>query len=214
MKLSSFLLALVLALPSFAQYDKKAKEILDKVSAQTKGYSTIKADFTYTHENIAAKIKETKNGSLFLKGNKYKMDFMGNSIFCDSKTIWNYIKESNEVNISNVNEKEPGLFNPSSMFTIYEKGFKYKLIRERFEKGIALYDIELYPENVKESEYSKIRLLIDKDKNQIHKVEYVAKDENRFIIEITSFKSNIPMEDTMFTFKKENFPNVEIIDMR
>ena len=36
---------------SEAQVDKKAKDILDKLSAKTKAYSSIKSEFTYSLEN-------------------------------------------------------------------------------------------------------------------------------------------------------------------
>ncbi len=197
-----------------AQYDKKAKDILDKVSAKNKTYTSERVDFLYIHENVNEKTKNVKNGTLVLKGNKYKLDLMGNTIYCDAKTIWSYVKESNEVNISNVADQESSLFDPSKMFTIYQKGFKYKFIREKFENNRALYEIELYPEKVSESEYSKVRLLVDKDKMQLYLIQYFAKDANRVTIEIQKIVPNEAIADNSFIFDKTKYPKVEIVDMR
>ena len=213
-KILLLLCTAVLVSVSHAQYDKKAKEILDKVSAKNKAFTTEKVDFLYIQENVNDKTKNAKGGSLWLKGNKYKLDLMGNTIFCDSKTIWSYIKESNEVNVSNVADQEGSILNPAKVFTMYEKGFKYKLIRERFESNRSVYEIELYPEKVNESQYSKVRLIIDKDKMQLYLVQYFAKDANRVTIEIKKILTNEDISDATFTFDKTKFPKVEVVDMR
>lgn len=199
---------------SHAQHDQKAKEILDKVSINTKSYSTIKVEYSLTHENVQDNKKETSMGTLELKGNKYKLLFLGNTIFCDSKTVWTYLKESNEVNISSIGEDDDDMFNPATMLTIYEKGFKYKFIQERFEKGIALYVIDLIPEDINNVSYSRVRLSINKDKSEIFMIQYFGKDENRFTIEVKKLEKNIPMNDAMFVFDKAKYPNVEVVDLR
>lgn len=197
-----------------AQHDEKAKEILDKVSVKTKSYSTIKIDYLLTHENIEENIKESSAGTLELKGSKYKLTFMGNTIYCDSQTIWTYLKEANEVNISTIDEDDEEIFNPATMLTIYESGFKYKFIQERFERGRALYVLDLYPEDVENTSYSKVRLYIEKDKSQIFQIHYFSKDENRFILEVKDIKTNQPMAESMFVFDKAKYPGVEVIDLR
>lgn len=214
MKKILFLLLSLSFIGANAQYDKKAKDILDKVSAKNKAVASMKVEFLYIHENINDKSKSTKNGVLLLKGAKYKLDLMGNTVFCDGKTIWSYMKETNEVNISNVADHEGSLFDPSSIFTMYQKGYKYKFIRERFEENRAVYEIELYPEKVNESQCTKVRILVDKDKMQLFLVQYFAKDANRVTIEIQKITPGEQITDNNFVFDKTKFPKVEEVDMR
>ncbi len=212
-KVLTFILSLSVLVLS-AQQDPKAKEVLDKVSAKTKGYSSIQVEYLFTHENIQEEIKETSQGKLSLKGNKYVLEFMGNTVYCDGKTINSYVKDANEVNISSISEDSESLFNPAKMFTAYEKGFKYKFEGERFEKGRALVIVDLFPEKINDSEYSKVRLMIDKDKNQIVSISYFGKDANRFTIDVVKMVPNTAMDDSMFIFNKDKFPGVEVVDMR
>lgn len=215
MKKTAILVSLLIGtLLCFGQNDEKAKQILDQVSAKTKSYSTINVKFDFVHENVEEDMKENTAGELSLKGNKYLLGFMNNTIICDSKTIWTYMKDANEVNISTLDEDEETVFNPAKMLTIYETGFKYKFIQERFEAGHALYIIDLYPVDVENSDYSRVRLEIDKDKNQIHKINYFSKDENRFIIMVKEFTINPDLNDSLFTFDKSKYPGVEVVDMR
>lgn len=215
MKKSCVSLLLIIAFSfAFGQNDEKAKLILEELSKKTKSFSSIKVNFEFIHENIEEEIMEKTVGELSLKGNKYLLAFMNNTIFCDSKTIWTYMKDANEVNVSTLDDSEETIFNPAKMFSIYETGFKYKFIQERFESGKALNIIDLYPQDVQNSDYSRVRLEIDKDKNQIYKINYFSKDENRFYIIVKDFSANIEMDDAIFVFDTEKYPGVEVIDLR
>lgn len=195
-------------------HDPKAKGILDQVSAKTKSYTAIKVNFTLMHQTKGEEGKgEKANGTLTLKGDKYVLSILGNTIYCDGKTIWTHMEEENEVVISSANTKGEA-FDPAKMLTIYEKGFKYKFIQDRFEQGIATNIIDLYPEDIKNSEYSRVRLSIDKDKLQLWKIEYVAKDKNVYIISVNSFATNPTVADSDFVFSTAKHPKVEIIDER
>lgn len=192
----------------------KAKTILDNVSATTKSYSTISINFTFAHKTKDANSEEEKTqGSLVLKGNKYVLDLFGNTMFNNGKTLWTYMIDEKEVMISNVSESEGG-FNPATMLTIYEEGFKYQFVQERFEQGRALQIIDLFPKDIAKSEYSRVRLSIDKDKNQIWKVEYFAKDENTYTITVLSYQINKAIADSYFEFDATQHPGVLVIDER
>ena len=107
--------------------DAKAKAILDEVAAKTKTYTSIKAEFTNVAEkqvsNTESKVTDTQSGLLTLKGEKFKLEIKGQIIFCDGKTQWTYIKESNEVQINNAPDpKATDNLTPVNIFTIYEKG--------------------------------------------------------------------------------------------
>lgn len=204
--------------------DPKAKEILDKLSKETKSYATIFSDFSFTMENQQEDITETYEGKVWIKGDKYRLTLMGTQTYCDGKTIWTHIVESDEVNVNNRNlEDKSFLNNPRSIFSMYEEGYKYTL-KGHVEIEKESYNIiELYPEEVDQglqagknssSEMSKIKLLINSKTNRVSSFTYYTKDGNVYTIELKNFKPNIPMADTEFTFDKKKHPNVEIIDLR
>lgn len=195
-------------------HDPKAKEILDKVSAKTKAYKTIKADFVINREDKKdSKKNSTQKGSIWIKGSKYKLDLMGTITYCDGKTRWAYIKDSKEINITEPDAKTDNLIDPSKVFTIYEKGYKYKFINEKFEDGLQLNEIELYPENLN-TKISKLTLLIDKTNNHIHSIKYVEKDGVSITVKIAKFSPDGDISDADVTYNKANFPGAEVIDMR
>ena len=104
--------------------DPAAQKILDQLSKETKSYKSIKATFTYTLENKKENSKVARDGSLLLKGDKYKLEIAGQEIICNGNTLWTFIKDAEEVQV-NEPEYEEGSINPANIFTVYENGFKY-----------------------------------------------------------------------------------------
>jgi outer membrane lipoprotein-sorting protein len=212
----SIILSSLIYAPVFSQNNAaKAKEILDNVSEQTKKYSSIQVNFVFAHQSKDAESEANKTqGTLLLKGDKYKLTLLGNTIYNDGSSMWTHMLEENEVIVAKVNKDDENSFNPAKMLTIYETGFKYKFIQERFEANRAIYIIDLYPKNIDESEYSRIRLFIDKDKSQLWKIEYFAKDENVYTITINTFVTNKSLANSTFVFDTAAHPDAMIIDER
>lgn len=198
---------------TYQAVDPKAKTILDQVSAKTKAYKTIQAEFGIVIDNKQAKTKDSKKGTIWIKLNKYKIDLASSLIFNDGKTQWSYMKDANEVNVTTPDPNDDSSLNPAKMFTIYEKGYKIKFIAEKFEGSRALYEIELYPTDLKK-DFTKITLKIDKTKMQIFSMKRYGKDGTDYLIEVVKMETDKDMLDAMFTFDKTKFPKVEINDMR
>ncbi len=211
--LLSFILFNSYAQDDFEQNAKKAKEILDKVSAKTKSYSTISADFTFSMENLQEDISETNEGTILIKGDKYKVSLMGVDTYFNGKEIYTYMKEAGEVNITEPDPEDEETLNPATIFTIYETGFKYRYIGEKTEKGKTFYEIDLYPEN-RDKPYSRIKLRILKDDLTLYSLRQVGKDGNNYTVVVKSMKTNIPLDDSVFTFDTAKHPDVDVIDMR
>ena len=197
----------------FGQNTKNAKEILDKVSQKTKSYSTINLTYSLVHSSPDGANDKT-TGTMLMKGKKYKLSILDNVLYCDGTTLWTHMVEEKEVVVSKADNDDSGMLNPSTVLTMYEKGFKYKFIQDRFEGSRAIYVIDLYPENVEKSEYSKVRLSIAKDKSQLWKAEYFAKDGNKYTITVNTFKVNEQIPDASFVFDKAKNPGVKVIDER
>ena len=191
--------------------DEKAKYILDKLSARTKAYKTIKAKFQFTLTNKTEGINESQNGSIQIKGEKYFLSIAGQNVISDGKDIYTVLKEAEEVQINNIPEEdEEGFINPNTIFTLYEDGFKYKYVKE--ENGEQL--VNLYPKEVEDKDFHRITLYINKAKNQISKIKIFSKDGSLTTYRINSFIVNSSINDNYFTFDKTKNPNFEVIDLR
>lgn len=188
--------------------DAKAKKILDDLSAKTKSYSTVKAEFSWTIEK-KDKSESTQEGTIQTKGSMYKLEIPGHEIYCDGATVWDFIVDANEVQITDV-EVDENSITPSTIFTIYEKGYKFKF---EGENG-ATQVINLYPNNPDKKRFHTIKLSIDKIKNQISSVKMMMKDGTKQVYNIKSFLGNGTIPDSNFVFNATKHPGVSSEDLR
>jgi len=215
-RLTIVMAVLMIAANLMAQQDPKAKEVLDKLSQTTKSYKTIQIDFSFTLENKKNNVNQTNEGVVTLKGKSYRlhMPVFSMDIFCDGITTWSYLSEAKECNISGVeDDNKEGSLNPANIFTIYEKGFNYSYVGEETLAGKAVHVLDLFPIDQKK-EFVKVRLYVDKAKNQIAKAQTFNKDGNTYILVLKSMKTNVDLKDDYFKFDKSKYPGVEINDMR
>ncbi|MFP4023171.1 MAG: LolA family protein [Thiohalospira sp.] len=198
----------------FAQKDPDAKIILDNLSEKTKSYQNIQTEFKIDYKNIKDNTQNSSKGKIAIQGEKYRLNFMGAESFFDGQTLWSYLEEVNEVNISEPEPNDNDIFsNPQDIFTIYDKDFKYQLIDQYNKNGVAIAIVDLYPYDIDE-DYSRIRLEVNTDKYQLQSVTIFGKDGSHYIIKFFNYKTNIDLDSTYFIFNKSDYPNVEIIDMR
>ena len=209
------LAAMMIAANTMDQQDSKAKEVLDKLSQTTKSYKSIQINFSFTLENKKNNVSQTNEGQVTLKGKSYHlhMPVFSMEIFCDGTTIWSYLTEAKECNISGVEEDKEGSLNPANIFTIYEKGFNFSYVGEESLMGKTVQVIDLFPVD-KSKAFVKVRLSIDKAKSQIAKAQTFNKDGNTYTLVLKTMKTNVELKDDYFKFDKSKYPGVEINDMR
>jgi outer membrane lipoprotein-sorting protein len=195
--------------------DPRAKVILEKLRKKYETYSSVAADFKITIE-IPAEDKETQMGSLAQKGDKYRLKLDNQSIYCDGKILWLYLKNNNEVQVNNVEdmEDEDEFMSPKDIFRVYEKEeVIYALTNEGYENGKAIQQIEFKPLD-KDSEYAKMRVTIDKKKNQVIRVKTFNVDGTRYTMEVIKFTPNLNYKQSDFVFDTKKFPGVHVEDLR
>jgi outer membrane lipoprotein-sorting protein len=197
---------------SFSQNDPKAQEILKGVSAKYKSYKSLTASFSLNLLDKKTNKVQSQKGTVTLKGNMYRLMMTDQEVMSDGKTQWTFLKESNEVQIAEV-ENKPDVLTPTNIFTMYETGFKTKFIGEKTENGSVVQKIELYPEDNKKN-YIKILITILKSEKYVNSAKVFDKNGNEYTYSITKFAPNATVTDDMFTFNKAKYPGVEIVDLR
>jgi len=205
-------LAATLALPAAAQQDPAAGKILDAVSAKYTALKSFQAGFTQTLENPAAKLKQNLNGEVTVSGQQYALSANGQEVYNDGKATYTYLKNENEVNITESDPKNQDM-SPAQMYTMYKKGYKYQLLKPVKEGAITYDQIELTPDN-KTNDVFKVDILVNRADKSIKSVKTFKKNGTRTTFTLKNFKPNVPVAASTFTFDKAKHPGVKVIDLR
>jgi len=204
--LTTLLIALSTSL--FAQ-DQVAKDVLDKLSETTKSYKNMTVGFDFIFENKSQNIKDVQQGTIVLQEESFRLTMEDQIIINDGENQWIYLADMNEVQIMK-HDPEEEMMSPNKLFTIYEKGYKYTYVGAEAEKGKRLQIIDLFPEE--SGSFMKITLAVDAAKNQLHKIIMHDKNGGSYTYLVTNFKSNTDV--ATFTFNDDDYPGVEVIDLR
>jgi outer membrane lipoprotein-sorting protein len=201
---------IISTLLSAGQSDQQAVKILDAFSAKATSAPSVSMKFNLITIDQMEKTTDTLKGSVILKGDMYRLNLPENTIFFDGINSYSYLPAEQEVTITKP-EKSDNSFEtrPSSIFSIYKKDYKSRFIEERS----GSYVIDLYPEDIK-SEIIRIRLIIGKPQLNLISLEYKRRDGVSMILDVQDYNLKQAVTTDTFTFHKENYKGVEVIDMR
>jgi outer membrane lipoprotein-sorting protein len=208
-RILSVVFVLFIGLSVHAQDAKKAKELLDQVSAKVKSYENIVIDFKYSLSNPKEKINQESNGNVALKGNLYNLNFMGVTKIFDGKKIYTIVPEDEEITVENYNESDDKSITPNKMLTFFNSGYKYAWDILQNVKGRKIQYVKLTPNSAKDTR-KEILIGIDTQTKHIYTVIEVGKNGTKTTLTVNSFKTNQPLSKNHFTFTKSKYPNYYI----
>jgi len=186
-----------LSISVFSAYsqDSKAGAIIDAMQKKYKSMKSFGASFTYGVDGST----QVLQGNITVKGSKYRLKTGGQEIFNNGKEVSTYIKETNEVNISD--------YEPS------ESDFRYVFVQEVTEGGESYEVIELSPEK-KGTQVSKVKIKLNKKDKSVKSWVITDKNGKRQTFKVNKFTPNVAVDDKYFAFDKSKYPGVEVNDLR
>jgi outer membrane lipoprotein carrier protein len=192
------------------QTDLKAVKILDHFSETATSAPSVTINFVLLTVNQVEKTQDSSAGSVIISRNQYNLELPDNIIWFDGTTSWSYLKAEKEVTITRPDKKDDSfLGKPSSIFTLYKKGYKTRLIEENGTASV----IDLYPNDIK-SELVRIRLALVKNGTELQEAEYKRKDGITVYLKVKEYNLKKKPDSGSFVFDPAKYKGVEIVDMR
>lgn len=180
---------------------ESAKSILDKAAATVSNPNGVQANF-----QMMSKQYGSTSGTISIKGRKFHASTPQAIVWFDGKTQWTYMKNNDEVNVSNPTEEELQAINPYNFINIYKKGFKLssKKVNNSYEVHLKATD--------KKRKIQEMYIIVDQ---QSYRPTHVKMYQNGkwSVLLISSLKST-SISDDLFQFNAKDFPQAEIIDLR
>lgn len=212
--MKSALLTLFIALytAAAAQYDPKALAVLEAMSTKYKAISSFEAHISYTLSNVKDNVKEEFKGRIMVKGDKFRLVLPEQEVINNGAVTWTYTPDAKEVTIADFEPNSDDI-NPSKIYEIYKKGFKYLLLDPETEAGVRVDVVDLVPEK-KDAQYFKIKMRINQKDRSIVSWTMYDKSGNLFKYSISKFTPNVKLDESVFTWDPKKYPGVEEINLR
>lgn len=191
--------------------DPKAKEILDRTSATFKALENLKADLDITMD-IPNQDPYMQKAVVYIKGQSYRLELVDEVIICDNKSVWRYLKDLNEVQISDYEPADDEI-TPTNIFNIYENDFYYLYAELDKVDGKDYHVIDLTPMD-KSKSFFKVKVWVSVNDSFIHKMKVFDKNGSRYTYALNQLIKNGAFEDAVFEFNKADYPDVYIEDLR
>ncbi len=179
-----------------------AVNIIDKCAAKINSGKGLSAQFT------ASDGKHSSAGSIKSQGNKFNINTGGSKIWYNGKDMWVYA--NNEVTLYNPTQQE--LLETNPILYVKANTKAYNAIFARVQPA-GKYLVVLLPKQ-KNSEIKRVDITIDKTTMLPEKIEAVNTSNMKAIVSIRSLKLGQVFSNNSFEFPKNNYPGIEINDMR
>jgi len=209
-KILFFYLACLISLTATAQQDPEALKILTSFSKKATAAPSVSISFSAVTNNIQEGSITSVDGSVVISGDRYKLLLPDNNIWADSKTIWSYLPDVNEVTITEPDINDKSFFSkPSLLFSLYKEGYKIRLLEQTSKDWI----IDLYPEDIT-TNLVRIRLKIGKALYDLKSAEYKTKEGLIVMLNCNKYDLTFKPAGEFFSFSQAAYKDVEVIDMR
>lgn len=200
----------IFTLIALAQNDPEAVKVLDRFSSVALSSPSVFLKFNLITINQSENKNDTAAGSLIMSKDQYRLEMPDNITWYNGSVSWNLLIKENEVTITKPGKKDDSFMSkPSSIFTLYKKGYKTRLIEENQKSSI----VDLYPEDMN-SDLVRIRMSVGKVSSDLIGAEYKRKDGIVVYLIVKEYNLKTKPETTDFIFNAKNYKGVEIVDMR
>ena len=212
-KTGIFILSVLIASITFSQESEKTKKLLDEVSTKMGAYKNMQIVFSQTLSNQDAGINEGDEppirGIINLQGQKYNLEYLGNTFIYDGKKLYVINNEEKEISITDGDmEDSDGFIYPSKLLTFYKEGYNFKMGELKNLNGRKIQFVTLNPID-SNSDIVQVELGIDAKTNHIYKLIQTGSNSSKTTFTITEFKTNQTISDQLFKFDLEKYTNLK-----
>lgn len=208
----TYILFLLLITVGYAQSSEQSKQLLDKTYELYQNSKGTQITFSFIIEENG-KVLQQQEGIAKFRGNMFNINLPEIEIWFDGTTQWLLMKPYDEVNISEPTLQETASISPMALLNIYKTGYKLDAPQTLTIAGQKHSSILMHPTS-DSNEYKNIKVVVNNSASTIAQVEITFKNGVKNKINITQYNPNFNFSNTEFVFQRNQYKNIEIIDLR
>ena len=196
--------------------DPEAVKLLSDVRTKYDAFTSMKAKFQLDIA-LPGQPVEKQAGVISRQGDNVRFVIGDQEGIINEEAAYIIMHRNKEVQINDLPDPEEttGVLTPQTLFNFYE-GDQYVLALQGTEKVGArnLKIIELKPLDRDNSEFTKLRLLVDASKKELAMVKAFSRDGSNFTFTLEETMGNVNLPANTFVFSKTDFPGYHVEDLR
>ncbi len=194
-------LVVLLFVCQMAVMGQTATQVLDRCAALVGSAEGATARFSMT----SAQYGEAQ-GTIAIKGNKFHTETPTISMWFDGTTLWTYMAENDEVNISTPTEQQLQTLNPSAFISLYRTGYTTTMTSTSTTFVVHLTATDA------QRRIREAFVTVDKENYAPKEVKFLQR--NRWTTFTISEMRAQRQADSVFRYNSSLHPNAELIDLR
>ncbi len=207
MKYILLLFAAIFQLPLFAQ-ETDPDAVLDKVVSAIKAGSPVCMDYSYKVYDDERELLQSDKGVIYIDNSRYALLMQDMKVWCDGATQWSYMREVDEIYVTDASSDEAQNLSPLYVMECYREGYDASLD----DKGDE-WLVKLQAED-DEADVESVELLISKDANRLVAMLIHLSGQGYLEIVLDGYTSRCGIDKDVFECPLNDFPGIEVIDMR
>lgn len=192
-----------------AQHNPDAERIINSFtnSFQTQA---IRSEFTLKISEKNGVNSQQISGTIVLSANRFYLESGELKVWFDGKTQWAYMRENNEVSITEPTAEELAATNPVAIVSAFKSVSKIQFSKLKSQTN---HIIELIPTN-KKADFSKVEIQLNKTSGNLQaiKIDYTNGLKNE--LTFNNYQKNVTANPGMFVFDKTKYKGAVMNDLR
>lgn len=207
MKIRYFFLLLVLPLAMVAQ-ERTAVGVLEQAVNNIEADAAVQMTFDYIVYDDMGIEQYADKGSLKLDGDSYAVLLSPMRLWCDGETQWSYIAANNEVYITEADSDEAQIYNPVFLMNLYKDGYNSAMEVKNGSNVVTLTAASDEPS------FEKVVITLDAKTLRPVALRVYVSGQGYTDIAISGYKPKCSFDERVYRCPLEDFPGVEVVDMR
>lgn len=197
-----------------AAQDDRVHPYMKGISDQFKLDEGYEIQMDYIREDIMQESSYEGEGTIWLKGLKYKIVVEEYIIYFDGEKLYSQNTDTEEVYVSTPDPNDPGYLQsvPFRAIWSYQQDFRYQFMGQSQFRGKERIEIQLYPKDIN-GPYSMLKLFIHPKTMKLEAFVLKHKEGINYTMVLSSIHEIKELEDSVFRFDPMAYPNTEMIEL-
>lgn len=207
MRILLFLVLAMLQLPLFAQSADEANVVLDRALAALKADAPVCMDYTYRVVDEDGELLQDDKGVIYVDGGRYALLMQDMKVWCDGKVQWSYMREVDEVYVTDAASDEAQSLSPVFIMEHYRAGRAVSLV---YKGDVAVVELRSLTDVAAEV----VKLHIRKGDNRLVAMSIDMPGQGGVEVLLDGYTAKCGAGGDVFVCPLDEFSTAEVIDMR